>query len=52
MPGGVAGTDLEKIQRGKVTVERSNLHVVGLPLALYGLEEARVRLLPSGEFKL
>jgi hypothetical protein len=56
-PGYVKGegarvTDLEKIQRCKVTIERSNLHVMRLPLPLSGLEKARVRLFPGGEFEL
>ena len=52
MPGGAERTDLEKIQRCKVTVEGSNLHVMRLPLSLGGFEEIRVCLFPSGEFQL
>ena len=35
-----------------MTIEGGNLHHVGLPLALHGFEEARLRLLPSGKFEL
>jgi len=49
-PGRAERTDLEKIQRCKVTIERSNLHVMRLPLSFDGFEEIRVCLFPSGEF--
>lgn len=35
-----------------MTIEGSDLHVMRLPLSLYGFEEVRVGLFPSGEFQL